>query len=205
MSSAATAVPVVKGSWNTSIDTTSGEYKRKESQFRNWITKDGEFKPEAGRYHLYVSYACPWAHRTLIVRALKGLEKVITYDTVDWFLDGTRGWTFNKSDDKTKGDRDSIHDFDRLRQVYELTDKEYQGNITVPVLFDKKTDRIVNNESSEIIQMLNDQFNDFSATKEQAALDLYPDALKASVDEVNAWVSERGNQHCGSSRAEVVC
>lgn len=152
-----------------------------------------------------MSYACPWAHRTLIVRALKGLEQAISFDSVDWFLDGARGWTFNRSDDKTKGDRDSIHDFERLRQVYELTDQQYEGNVTVPVLFDKKTNRIVNNESSEIISMLNDQFNQFAATKAQAELDLYPAALKEDVDSVNAWIYigiNNGVYRCGFAQSQ---
>lgn len=119
---------------------------------------------------------------------MKGLENAISYDVVDWFLDGSRGWAFNQSDDKTRGGRDSINDFERLRQVYEQSDPEYSGNITVPVLYDKKTKRIVNNESSEIIQMLNNQFNNFSATPEQAKLDLYSSELKQSIDEVNEWV-----------------
>lgn len=148
----------------------------------------------------FVSLACPWAHRTLIVRALKGLEAAISYSVVDWFLDGSKGWVFNTSDDPTKGTIDHVHGFERLRQVYELNNPEYSGNVTVPVLFDKKLDRIVNNESSEIIQMLNNQFNAFSSTPELAAVDLYPSDLKASIDAVNEWIYpeiNNGVYRCG--------
>lgn len=126
----------------------------------------------------------PWAHRTLIVRALKGLESVISYTVVDWLL-ADKGWIF--TDSRPQCEKDPVHGFERLRQVYELQDPNYSGNITVPVLYDKIAKRIVNNESSEIIQMLNSQFNAFSATPAQAALDLYPAALKADVDAVNGW------------------
>ena len=130
----------------------------------------------------------PWAHRTLIVRALKGLESVISYTVVDWLL-ADKGWTFTS--DKPLCSLDPVHGFERLRQVYELADPEYSGNVTVPILYDKIAKRIVNNESSEIIQMLNAQFNAFSATPAQAQLDLYPASLKADVDAVNEWSDGR--------------
>ena len=173
-------------SWTKSI-TKDGAYKRKESAFRQKVTADGSsgFKAEAGRYHLYVSYACPWAHRTLIVRALKGLEGVISYSAVDYLL-GNGGWNF--SDDPERGMPDPHHNRKFLREVYLASDPNYDSNITVPILYDIHNDRIVNNESSEIIRMLNTEFNEFCATKEQAALDFYPEDLREQIDAVNEWV-----------------
>lgn len=187
-STSATATET-KGSWTTSISK-KGEFQRKESQFRSKIEADpkAEFPAEAGRYHLYVSLACPWAHRTLLLRSLKGLEGVITTTAVDWFLDGARGWTFTDAADRPGCTRDPVHNFERLRQVYEMVKPDYDGNVTVPVLFDKKTNKIVNNESSEIIVMLNTAFNHLSATPEARDLNLYPDDLKSAIDEVNAWI-----------------
>lgn len=185
---AAAGAKETKGSWTTSV-TEKGEFKRKDSQFRSWIGgADGKHPAEAGRYHLYVCLACPWAHRTLIVRALKGLEDAISVTVVDWHLDGARGWSFTDAADRPGCTRDPLHNFDRLRQVYELAKPDYEGNVTVPVLFDKKLDTIVNNESSEIIVMLNSQFNAFSKTPEQRALNLHPDDLKTASDEVNEWI-----------------
>jgi putative glutathione S-transferase len=173
--------------------------QRKPSSFRSAVTADGSsgFKAEAGRYHLYVSFACPWAHRTLVVRKLKGLEAAISYTVVDWHL-REGGWRF--TDQKPGCERDPLHNFEFLRQVYSLTDASYEGNITVPVLFDKKTDRIVNNESAEIIRMLNSEFNAFSASPRQAALDLYPAALRGEIDATNEWVYatiNNGVYRCG--------
>lgn len=138
----------------------SGEFKRQVSSFRNWISRESgaEFPPEKGRYHLYVSYACPWAHRTLIARKLKGLEDFITFSVVHWHL-GEGGWRFATKEDKPEdipGDNvipDPLHDFTHLRQVYFASNKDYSGRFTVPVLYDKKTNQIVSNESSEILRM----------------------------------------------------
>jgi len=167
-----------------------GEFQRKESQFRSRVenNESAEFKPEAGRYHLYVSLACPWAHRTLIVRSLKGLEKVISHTVMDWHLDGARGWCFTDAADRPGCSPDPIHNFERLRQVYEMVKPGYDGNVTVPVLFDKKTNKIVNNESSEIIVMLNSEFNRLAATTAARDLNLYPDDLKMAIDAINAWI-----------------
>lgn len=175
-----------KQSWVKSVSP-SGEFVRKPSAFRSWITADGSsgFKAEPGRYHLYVSLACPWAHRTLIVRALKGLDDVIGYTVVDCML-GEGGWAF--TDEKPKCSLDDVNGCARLRDVYAMADGTYSGNITVPVLWDKKTKTIVNNESSEIIRMLNSEFNEFSATEAQRSLDLYPPLLRHAIDEVNAWI-----------------
>ena len=164
-----------------------GEFKRKDSSFRNWITKDGSsgFPAESGRYHLYVSLACPWANRTLIVRLLKGLEACISVDVVDYLM-GPKGWKF--SPDVPGCTPDTINGCEYMREVYFLADKDYKGRFTVPVLWDKKTKTIVNNESSEIIRMLNSEFNEFCATDKQRALDLYPESLKAEIDELNEWI-----------------
>ena len=164
-----------------------GEFVRKASSFRDWITKDGSsgFPPEAGRYHLYVSYACPWAHRTLIVRQMKGLEKCISVNVVDFFL-GENGWKFNPEVEGATPD--TINGFQYLREVYFLANKEYDGRFSVPVLWDKKKKTIVNNESSEIMRMFNSEFNEFCETDEQRALDFYPEALRKDIDELNDWI-----------------
>uniref|UniRef100_A0A0B6ZNM4 GST C-terminal domain-containing protein n=1 Tax=Arion vulgaris TaxID=1028688 RepID=A0A0B6ZNM4_9EUPU len=176
----------IKQSWRSSIDN-KGAFVRKESQFRNFITADGssKYKAEANRYHLYVSLACPWAHRTLIVRKLKGLEDVISVTVLDWFLD-SKGWSF--TDKKPKCDLDTVNGCSYLREVYEKSDKDYSGNITVPCLWDKHTNTAVNNESSEIIRMLNTEFQAFTKTPEQHDLDLYPEKLRSEIDAINAWI-----------------
>ncbi|CAF0735959.1 unnamed protein product [Didymodactylos carnosus] len=148
--------------------------------FRNWIKRDGstEFKPELNRYHLYVSYACPWAHRALVVRILKGLEHVISYSTVHWFLE-EGGWKFTKE----YPDPHHSEDFTHLKNVYTLSDPNYDGNITVP------TQKIVNNESSEIIRMLNSEFNEYAKN----SLDLYPEQLRSQIDSINDEVYPKLN------------
>eukprot|EP01006_Ploeotia_vitrea_P001066 TRINITY_DN104142_c0_g1_i1.p1 TRINITY_DN104142_c0_g1~~TRINITY_DN104142_c0_g1_i1.p1 ORF type:complete len:353 (-),score=142.54 TRINITY_DN104142_c0_g1_i1:713-1735(-) len=188
-------------SWTSSVDV-NGKYKRKPSAFRDSVTADGssDYKAEAGRYHLYVSYACPWAHRTLAVRHLKGLTKVIGVTVVDPLLVGKYGWSFD-----TENDPDPHHGFSHLREVYMLTDESYQGNITVPVLYDTKTQRIVNNESSEIIRMLNTEFNEFCETDEQRTLHLYPEHLRKAIDKVNDWVYptiNNGVYKCGFAKTQ---
>ena len=132
------------------------------SQFRNFVKKGGEFPPEAGRYHLYVSYACPWAHRTLIVRKLKGLESIIPYTSVHWHMQ-EKGWRFATKDDDLEKDvpGENVHGdpvpghegYTHLRDLYFGVDPEYKGRFTVPTLYDVKQGRIVSNESSEIIRM----------------------------------------------------
>ena len=165
----------------------TGEFKRKQSSFRNWIKKDGStgFPAEAGRYHLYVSYACPWAHRTLITRKLKGLEDVISFDVVDYYM-GEKGWRFNP--DVPGATSDSLNGFSHLRELYFMVEPDYTGRFTVPVLYDKVKKVIVNNESSEILRMFNSEFNDFCKLPEQAAIDLYPELLRAEVDALNEWI-----------------
>ena len=164
-----------------------GEFVRQASSFRNCVTKDGSsgFPAENGRYHLYVSYACPWAHRTLIVRRLKGLEDCISLNVVDYLM-GEKGWKF--SPDVEGSTPDTVNGFSHIREVYFLADKNYGGRFTVPVLFDKKQKTIVNNESSEIIRNFNTEFNDFCKTEEQRALNLYPEHLRKQIDELNEWI-----------------
>jgi putative glutathione S-transferase len=166
---------LVDGKWQDQwYDTksTGGKFKRQESSFRNWISTDNTtpFPAESGRYRLYVSYACPWAHRTLIVRALKGLESVIDVVVVNPVMK-ENGWM--------------LPDGNPLHTLYTHVQPDYTGRVTVPVLYDKKSNAIVSNESAEIIRMLNTAFNDF-ATKEY--IDLYPVALQTRIDEINTFV-----------------
>lgn len=178
---------LVDGVWEDKwYDTKSdGRFERSASQFRDWVTVDGKpapgrtrgFKAEPGRYHLYVSLACPWAHRTLIFRKLKKLEDVISVDVVHHYM-AENGWTFLKEDGATG---DSLHGFDYLHQVYTKADPNYSGRVTVPVLWDKKEQTIVSNESSEIIRMLNEAFDEWG----DASLDLSPLALRAEIDAIN--------------------
>ncbi len=174
--------------WDRQIND-SGEFVRKATTFRDWVRADGSspYPAEAGRYHLYVSYACPWAHRTLITRALKGLENVISFDVVDHLL-GSEGWTFRKQLDGATGD--SVHGFDLLRQVYTKSAPDFDGTVTVPVLYDKQTGRIVNNESAEIIRMLNSEFQQLAGNPE---LDLYPEDLREQIDALNDWIYPKIN------------
>lgn len=179
---------LVDGKWQDDwYDTksTGGRFERPQTKFRDWVTADGSlgpngrraFKAEAGRYHLYVSLACPWAHRTLIFRKLKGLENAISVDIVHHFM-GKDGWTFAAEDGAT-GDRVNGREF--LREVYTLADANYSGRVTVPVLWDKQEKTIVSNESAEIIRMLNSAFDEWG----DASVDLYPEPLRAEIDRLN--------------------
>lgn len=178
---------LVDGIWKDEwYDTGSdGKFKRSESQFRDWITVDGKpaegrergFKAEPGRYHLYVSYACPWAHRTLVYRKLKKLEDVISVDAVHHFM-GENGWTFVEEDGATG---DTLYGSEFLHQIYTRADPTYSGRVTVPVLWDKKEQTIVSNESSEIIRMLNSAFDAWG----DASVDLSPAHLRREIDAVN--------------------
>lgn len=177
-----------------SIDKT-GAFVRKDSIFRNWIKKGTEFPPEKDRYHLYISHACPWAHRTAIVRQLKGLQDVITISPVDYLL-GPGGWNFSAENP------DPNNGFSWLREVYEQSDKDYAANYTVPVLYDKKQKRIVNNESSEIIRMLNDQFNEWATNP---GLDLYPEHLREQIESLHTWIYpniNNGVYRCGFAQSQ---
>ncbi|KAF2162654.1 hypothetical protein M409DRAFT_68954 [Zasmidium cellare ATCC 36951] len=169
----------------------SGEFKRQTSAFRSWISKDpnAEFPAEKDRYHLYVSYACPWAHRALIVRKLKGLEDFISFTSVHWHM-GEKGWRFSTSDEKEPGENvtpDPLHaEFSHLRQIYFDVEPEYKGRFTVPTLYDKKQKKIVSNESSEIIRMFYTEFDDLLPEKYRK-LDLLPKDLKDEIEATNEW------------------
>lgn len=169
----------------------SGEFKRQASTFRNFISTDAgaEFPSEKGRYHLYVSYACPWAHRTLIVRKLKGLEDIISFNSVHWEM-LAKGWRFATPDEKIPGENvtpDPIHpEFTHIRDIYFAQNSEYEGRFTVPTLYDKKTKRIVNNESSEIIRMLYYAFDGLIDEKYKS-IDLFPEDLRKQIEETNEW------------------
>ena len=169
--------------WVNSVDD-DGEYQRRPTSFHSEIRADGstDFVPAAGRYHLYVSLACPWAHRTLIYRKLKGLKEVISVDVVDPFLP-EEGWTFEQNVAGATGD--TVNHLHLLREVYNKASTDYEGSITVPVLWDKELNTIVNNESSEIIRMLDSEFQD---TAEHPEVDLYPESLRGKIDEVNEWI-----------------
>ena len=182
---------LVDGVWKDQwYDTkeSGGRFQRFDSRFRDWVTKDGKpakgrergFKAEPGRYHLYVSLACPWAHRTLILRTLKKLENVISVDVVHHFM-AENGWTFEKTDGATG---DTLYGSDFLHQIYTKAEPDYSGRVTVPVLWDRKEETIVSNESSEIIRMLNSAFDEWG----DASVDLYPRHLQAEIDAVNARV-----------------
>jgi putative glutathione S-transferase len=157
------------------------------SAFRDQVRADGStrFRPEAGRYHLYVSLACPWAHRTIIARRLKGLEHAIGMTVVDPIRD-ERGWAFR---DGRGHSRDPVNGFRFLAEAYAATDPSFNGRVTVPVLWDRETRRIVNNESAEILRMLNAEFPE----QARADVDLYPEALRSTIDAVNANVYDQVN------------
>ena len=182
---------LVDGQWRDQwYDTksTGGRFKRDISRFRNWVTPDSRagptgtsgFRAEAGRYHLYVSYACPWAHRTLIFRKLKGLEDMIPISVVHWYM-AEHGWTFADGDGVIA---DPINDADYMYQVYQAADGDYTGRVTVPVLWDKQKNTIVSNESADIIRMFNSAFDSVGATEG----DFYPEPLRKEIDEINARV-----------------
>ncbi|PYH43961.1 glutathione S-transferase family protein [Aspergillus saccharolyticus JOP 1030-1] len=170
----------------------SGEFKRQTSAFRNFISSEpgAEFPPEKGRYHLYVSYACPWAHRTLITRKLKGLEDFISFTSVHWHL-GEKGWRFATADEQQPEHNvtsDPNHpEFTHLREIYFAEDPNYSARFTVPVLYDKKTKRIVSNESAEIIRMLYHEFDPLLPA-DHRAVDPYPPHLRSEIDSSNDWI-----------------
>ncbi|KAG8765131.1 S-glutathionyl-(chloro)hydroquinone reductase [Serendipita sp. 397] len=163
-----------------------GSFKRLASTFRSTIEKGGQFEPEAGRYHLYVSYACPWAHRTLITRELKGLHDIIGLSVVSPRM-GNHGWPFANVDAFPGADADPVNNAEHIKDIYLKVEPQYSGRFTVPVLFDKKTGTIVNNESSEILRIFNTAFNDM-IPEEKAAIDLYPEALRAEIEASHEWV-----------------
>ena len=187
---------LIDGKWHDQwYDTsaTGGRFVRKDSAHRNWVTPDGTAGPSgtggfaaaADRYHLYVSLACPWAHRTLIMRALKGLEEMIPVSVVHWRM-LEHGWTFEEGPGVVA---DPIHGADYLHQVYTAADPNYTGRVTVPILWDKQTGTIVSNESSEIIRMLGTAFDHLGAK----AGDYYPEAQRAEIDALNSRIYDTLN------------
>ncbi len=182
---------LVDGTWHDEwYDTkkSGGRFIRTEAQFRNWVTPDGSagptgeggFKAEPGRYHLYVALACPWAHRTLIFRKLKGLEDMIDVSVVHFFM-GSQGWTFEPAEGVVP---DTVNQCDYVHQLYTLTQPNYTGRVTIPILWDKQRKVIVSNESSEIIRMFNTAFDNIGAKEG----DYYPAELRKEIDAVNELV-----------------
>ena len=172
---------------------TGGRFERKAPQFRHWITADGAagpsgdagFEAASDRYHLYVSLACPWAHRTLIFRALKGLQDIIPVSTVHWYM-ADKGWTFQSGEGVVQ---DTVNGADYMYQIYTAAMPNYSGRVTVPVLWDKKTETIVSNESPEIIRMFNTAFDRVGAKSG----DYYPEPLRAEIDSLNERIYESVN------------
>ena len=199
---------LIDGQWHGDKDPDSetgkaGNFQRVASAFRDRVTADGSsgFKAEAGRYHLYVAYTCPWAHRTQIYRALKKLSGAIS---VAIAIPGLReqGWTFEDNPAFPDCVPDRIIGFRYLHEAYTASDPHYTGKVTVPTLWDKKTGRIVNNESSEIIRMLNSQFAGIGADP----ADLYPQALRSEIDRINEQVYvnvNNGVYRCGFARSQA--
>ncbi|KAB5572416.1 glutathione S-transferase [Coniochaeta sp. 2T2.1] len=178
----------------------SGEFKRQQSSFRNFVSREAgaEFPAERGRYHLYISYACPWATRTVIARKLKGLEDIISYSSVHWHM-GEKGWRFATKEDTDAEGEEVIADpvpghesYTHLRQLYFQNDPDYTGRFTVPVLYDKIQQKIVNNESSEILRMLETEFDDLVEPKYRA-VDLYPEPLRKEIDATHEWQYDQIN------------
>ncbi|MEM7466989.1 MAG: glutathione S-transferase family protein [Pseudomonadota bacterium] len=200
---------LVDGQWHDQWYSTAesgGRFIRSEAQYRHWITANGDagpsgdsgFKAEAGRYHLYISHACPWAHRVVIFRAIKGLNEHISLSVVNWYM-GDKGWQFGEGPGVIP---DPIHGANYLYEVYVANNSDYSGRVTVPVLWDKQTQQIVNNESSEIIRMLNSAFNAQGA----AEGDYYPEALHDDIDAINARVYDTVNNgvyKCGFATTQA--
>ncbi|TXG98470.1 MAG: glutathione S-transferase family protein [Nevskiaceae bacterium] len=187
---------LVDGKWHDvwyDTESTGGHFERKASSFRNWVTTDGAagpsgeagFRAESGRYHLYVSLACPWAHRTLIMRALKGLENMISVSVVNWLM-REEGWTFAEGPGVVP---DRVNGAQRLYEVYVKADPNYTGRVTVPVLWDREKRTIVNNESAEIIRMMNSAFDHLGAKEG----DYYPEDLRSEIDGLNAKIYDTVN------------
>ena len=180
-----------------------GEFRRIASAFRGRITADGSsgFKAEAGRYHLYVGYHCPWAHRTILYRSLKGLKDAIS---ISYCLPGfgADGWVYGTSPESPEATEDQVNGFRALWEAYVAAEPGYNGKVTIPVLWDKQTGRIVNNESSEIIRMLNSEFVGVAGNE----VDFYPEPLRGEIDEVNAFTYANVNNgvyRCGFATTQA--
>ncbi|WP_375594555.1 glutathione S-transferase family protein [Algihabitans albus] len=192
---------LVEGLWQDSwYDTksTGGRFKRQDSAFRSWVTTDGSagasgsggFKAEPGRYHLYVSLACPWAHRTLIFRKLKGLQQIVSVSSVHYHM-AENGWEFRPTDIAgDTADGDPLYGLDYAHQLYTKAKPDYTGRVTVPILWDRERQTIVSNESAEIIRMFNGAFDEVGGNP---VVDFYPEALRGEIDRINAEVYDRVN------------
>jgi len=189
---------LIDGKWHDKwydTDKTGGKFEREAARFRNWVTADGSpgpdgeggFKAESGRYHLYVSMACPWAHRTLIFRKLKGLEKHISVSVVHPDM-VENGWEFRPDSEQH---RDYLHGFRFMHEVYTRAAPEYSGRVTVPTLWDKEKQTIASNESAEIIRMFNSAFDGLEGVRSDR--NFYPEELQGEIDEVNARVYDTVN------------
>ena len=201
---------LIDGEWHDKwYDTkeSGGRFIREDAQFRNWITPDGRagatgeagFKAEAGRYHLFASYACPWVHRVLLFRKLKGLEDFIDVSFVHWLM-ADKGWTFEKDPDGIVGD--TLFGFDFAHQIYTKADPTYTGRVTVPILWDTKTNTIVSNESSEIIRMLNSAFDGITGN----TADYWPASLREAIAPVNDRIYDtlnNGVYKCGFATTQA--
>ncbi|KIN65294.1 Glutathione S-transferase domain protein [Sulfitobacter noctilucae] len=195
---------LVDGKWQDKwydTEASGGKFERSAAKFRNWVTADGSagpsgaggFKAESGRYHLYVSHACPWAHRTLIFRSLKGLQDHIEVSVVHPDMLG-EGWTFDTDFDGATGDR--LFGLPYARDIYTKAEPKFSGRVTVPILWDKKRETIVSNESSEIIRMFNSAFDTITGNTE----DYWPEALREAIEPVNDRIYEtlnNGVYRCG--------
>lgn len=192
---------LVNGDWHDDwydTEASAGRFERTDSSFRDRVTADGDFAAAPGRYHLYIAWACPWAHRTAIVRRLKGLEDVISLSAVAPEI-SDQGWRFD-ADGETGPD--PILGAHHLHQVYTRAEPDFTGRVTVPVLWDKERETIVNNESADIIRMLNGAFDAWG----DAAVDLYPEALREEIDAVNARLYETVNNgvyRCGFATTQA--
>lgn len=191
---------LIDGRWeanpefNTSKD---GRFKRPESSFRSTITTDGEFTPDANRYHLYVAHACPWANRATIMRNLKGLQGIISLSYVDPVI-VDKGWAFSNDHIEFQ---DPIYNKSYLHEIYIKANHQYTGRVTVPVLWDKHTETIVNNESAEILRILNDAFNDSIGS----SYDYYPQHARQAIDEINSFIYttiNNGVYKCGFAKTQ---
>ncbi len=194
---------LVNGRWQTgnisSENTQKGAYKRSESSFRDRISaeKGAKFPPEAGRYHLYISLACPWAHRTYIFLKLKKLEDIVSLSIVDPYM-GEKGWTFSENPGCIG---DFVNGKQYLYEVYVKAKKDFSGRVTVPVLWDIKKNTIVNNESADIIRMFNSEFNQLSGDE----IDYYPEEIRADIDQINDFVYtniNNGVYKCGFAETQ---